>query len=71
MNITTEEIKSVLQIIEKACLEYQLPYITIFQDQSGTAYATNTKENIEGYELFSFGVGFAGFYENFRGFLAK
>jgi hypothetical protein len=64
-----EQIVAVLQIIEKAYPEYQLPYITIFQDRSGTVYASYKK--IEDYALFSFGTEFEGFYENLREILKQ
>ncbi len=66
-----EQIMTVLQIIEKACPEYQFPYITIFQDQSGTVYATNIKEDIEDEAVFSFGADFGEFYDGLKRFLAQ
>ena len=64
-----EQITAVLQIIEKAYPEYQLPYIIIFQDQSGTVYASY--KETEDYALFSFGKRFERFHENLREFLAQ
>ncbi len=66
-----EQITAILQIIEKMCPEYQLPYITIFQDRSGTVYATNIKKDIEDDVLFSFGKDFGSFYEKLRQLLAE
>ena len=63
-----EQIMAVLQII-KTITEDSSVWIEIFPDGSGQ-FSTLGREMVEE-ELFSFGIDFLNFYENFGKFLAK
>ena len=68
MNITTEELTSVLKIISNIATDSSV-WVEIFPDRSGRFCTLDGRGGDK--TLFSFRVDFLGFYKNLGEFLAK
>ena len=68
MNITTEELTSVLKIVANIATNSSV-WMELFPDKSGKICALDDRGGDK--TLFSFGVDFLGFYKNLGDFLSK